>query len=148
VTVLLHYLYIFTYPCSSVLRRGHMVAVDGWGTMLPVRDHGFEMQWGHWIFPICLILPATVGSGVYSASNRNEYQKLEKKKKFLGSRERPVLSWLSRQFGILNISHPYEPPRPVTGVALLFFTLLFWENCFLSTWHNFPLLSSFIGEPW
>jgi hypothetical protein len=26
---------------------------------------------------------------------------------------------LSRQFGILNISQPYRPPQPVTGVALL-----------------------------
>jgi hypothetical protein len=25
-------------------------------------------------FSICLILPAALGSGVYSASNRNEYQ--------------------------------------------------------------------------
>jgi hypothetical protein len=33
-------------------------------------------------FSIYLILPAELGPGVYSASNRNEYQKQEKK--FLG----------------------------------------------------------------
>jgi hypothetical protein len=31
-----------------------------------------------------------------------------------------VYQILSRQCGILNISHPYRLPRPVTGIALLY----------------------------
>jgi hypothetical protein len=45
---------------------------------------------------------------------------------FLGIRARPVrksgnlVSRLSRQCGIPNISQPYRPPRPVTGIAILY----------------------------
>jgi hypothetical protein len=35
----------------------------------------------------------------------------------------PSVSQLSRQCGNLNISQPYRPPRPVTGVALLYVIL-------------------------
>jgi hypothetical protein len=36
----------------------------------------------------------------------------------------PSVSRLFIQCGILNITQPYRPPRPVTGIALLYFTLL------------------------
>jgi hypothetical protein len=35
----------------------------------------FNTRCGEWLFSIYLILPAALGPGVYSASNRNEYQK-------------------------------------------------------------------------
>jgi hypothetical protein len=38
-------------------------------------DRGLETRWGEYIFSIYLIPPAALGPGVYSASNRNEYQK-------------------------------------------------------------------------
>jgi hypothetical protein len=48
---------------------------------------------------------------------------------FLESKVRPVrradnfatnCEQMFRQCGILNISQPYRPPRPVTGIALLY----------------------------
>jgi type VI protein secretion system component VasK len=36
------------------------------------------------------------------------------------------VSRLSRQCGILNILQPYRPPRPVTGITLLFYV---YEVC-------------------
>jgi hypothetical protein len=36
---------------------------------------GFETRSGEWNFSIYLFLPAALGLGVHSASNRNEYQK-------------------------------------------------------------------------
>jgi hypothetical protein len=40
-------------------------------------NRGFETLWREWIFTIYLILPAAIGRGVYSTSDRNEYQNRE-----------------------------------------------------------------------
>jgi hypothetical protein len=82
-----------------------------------------------------LMFPAALGPGIYSASNRNEYQK--KRKCFWGvergrhlrlTNPPPSVSRLCRQCGILNISQPCRPPRPATGITLLFFSIFIYSD--------------------
>jgi hypothetical protein len=94
------------------------------------KGRGFKTRWGVFL-SIYLFLLAALDPGIHSASNRNEYQE-QRNKCFWGIKcgrceglttLPPSVSRLSIQCVILNISQPYRPPRPVTGIALLYFTL-------------------------
>jgi hypothetical protein len=55
--------------------------------------------------------------GVDSASNRNEYQESSGG----GVKGRRYIRLTTSPCGSLDVSQPYGPPQPVTGIALPFF---------------------------
>jgi hypothetical protein len=105
------------------------------------------------IFIIYLILPAALSRGVYSASNKNEYQKHKNNASGVLSRGRrlrltnlpPPLSQLTRQCGILNISQPYRPPRPATMALLIFSSD---SHCHCSSFTFLSFIQSLQGVGW
>jgi hypothetical protein len=61
---------------SNSIIMGHAAAQ--WLRYYKPEGHGFKTWWSNWILLIYLIFPATLGPGLYSASNRNEYQRQQK----------------------------------------------------------------------
>jgi hypothetical protein len=85
-------------------------------------------------FLIYLILPAALGPGVYSASNRNEYEKHKKIIMFLGSKVRRVrmadnFTTICEPIVWTSLDKPYRPPRPVTGIGVFTFRSTVEVNC-------------------
>jgi hypothetical protein len=84
---------------------------------------GFETRWGVFFFNLPNPLRPHKVLGFIQLPT--EMSTRSRKIMFLSSRGRlttlpPFVSRLSRQCGILNNSQSYRPPRPVTGIALLY----------------------------
>jgi hypothetical protein len=67
-------LYIHIYFTKLYIYMGHPVAQLVEALCYKPKVCGFEFRWCHWTFFIYEILPATLLSSDWLASNRNEYQ--------------------------------------------------------------------------
>jgi len=56
-------------------RAGHAVAQKVETLFYKPEGRGFDFRWCHWKFSLTYTFRPHYGPGVYSASNRNEYQK-------------------------------------------------------------------------
>jgi hypothetical protein len=93
----------------------------------------FESQWINWIISISLILPAALCMARDLAQPITEMSTSKylwgiERGRHLGLTTSPsTVRRLYRQCGILSISQPCKPPRPVTGIgSLLLLLLLFY----------------------
>jgi hypothetical protein len=107
-----------------------------------LEGRGFETRCANWISSIYLIFwrqyDLRFSQPLTGLSTRNKIEicfwGVERGRCARPTISSPSVSRLSIQWVILNISQPYRPPRPVTGIAL--FCTCRWRSCFTG---NIPM---------
>jgi hypothetical protein len=144
VTLFLLLLYVpFMYTPQQLWKDTHQWAHNKITTKLAavVEALSYEPEGPvRWILLIYFILPGALGPGVYSAPNRNEYQKQKNNTEvehgwcISMTTLLPPVSPLSRWCWIFNISQPYRPPGPVIEISNNNYMDLVRERTILTEW--------------